>query len=1363
MTEHISEVQTPALNREDPLRVVLVDQSRDAHDEARDIADARLTEELGEGGRIKRVLNGVWKGNIAKDYYRQRYTHQALDSIHQSNDVLTGVGADQRTRALEATIERFSTDYDELIHIEAGEHREIQEDDSQLARGVKHLVREFAEGRLNAATLQEERTRLLNEYRREHGDDAFGGGVVTTDNLLSIAQAVAGAVEHGESLDYTLDRLQVITGEARSGVRTEVRYTAVDTVIDKLSKTKVGALVTPGTLATGVAAAAAIVRAGSHSVVGAAVKTLVPGAAAGLWAGLRENKRVKDERVQHAREMAMGGQLNEGDTRREQMERTRYESIAAVDLISHLNTTSSTETLQENGNEALQAALDALAAVQARIQLSDGKKIDLISYSSKGDVGEERMMLDIARREARLAVEAELSDEARAALGFEPETTVRDILQQRADLFAETLVNGENGLSEKDVAFTKLKRRRVAHAAAVGVATGVIGGLVVQEAVATIDPTRFGLVDMIRHEEAVPYGPDGQVHQTILGGAFRGSETTIHTGASSEYTSHQIGERGAIEVSNDHTLVTNPDGTMSLVDGNGHASVEGLTVDANGTLDQASLDKLDNSGMVVEDTSFDTSLTTTTTEQVSVGSYLENHADSTTKVQRDFWYGNDTPGVYDQNELRLYRGGSAAAPGIVDGGYQYTVAGMKPEGSWQGGESVDWNQAAESGNLFVAVSATPDSQVQPFMIPIGPDGAINISADSPAGQFFSNDNGSVSFNGTYMEVVQTAGVDPDGTVHIRPLATLVGDSNVHEIADTVTQVTTEHHAEYAITTNGYDTVQTNFTEMAPITPVASRRSLEVLAKARVEGGSTESRFGGYYSAEASPIEREHIKREASPRLQSNPDAELNPGEELDWYREEVRRRKGDAYVRALDEFIDTDPAMGTLSNNTESIVTIPVGAAYEADNIYGTLSLYAQQEKEGVDRSIILLNLNWLDTAQADATKAAAIERTIAEIDRARNDFPQLKISVMQREYSEAEATKTGGVIGYVAEDLVNATLLAAQRKIATGQMESTHDLLMIRGDADVKGLSRRQLVNFQRAVAGQKNIDIVKGVTRFGVQDQARFPGYGIVSNIMSSFQVQSTKENRVHTGGANFGVRVSTLAAVGGLGDMMSPDEDGVLIKQTGAGSDDVAIGKRVAAARNVEAYTSYGPSEPSSYGAGSSTKGVKRIQLVAGAAIDTSGDRLLAAYLAGENPHLVWNPEKTNGFAAGPGGYRSRDADASIVDSSQAENFSDDQVYTAIERALSYELRGSSESVGKTALFVLFHSVPGAYTLNRAWTGEAELKLTAAGRAFIKNRVERESNGQFGSYGLRKKRQLYGIVKEGAKRQPASSIPPLVSRLS
>ncbi len=1344
---------------DEALKFVLVDQSHDAINEARDLADARLDQELGEGGRFKKFVNGIWKGNIAKDYYRQKYIHQELDTMREANDVLAASPAERRIRATKATIDRFQSEYDELIHTNAGEHREVQTEDSALATGIKKIVRDFAYGELSAQSLQEERTRLLNEYRATHGAEAAGKGLVTTDNLLDIARAVVGMVEHTESLDRAskidaiVDNMQVVTGEARNGVRTEARYNKVDKVIEKLADKKITSLITPGTLAVGVAAAGSIARLGSHSVIGAVTKTLLPGAAAAAWAGLRENRRVKDERTQHAREMATGGQFDsEHDKRRIEMEKTRYETIAALDLIGHLQTVGDEETLDNGGNDALQVALDALAAVQARVDLSDGKKLDLISYSSKTDVGEERMMLDLARREARLAVEARLTDEARQALGLSPQASVNGLITQRSLLVSRVFVEGEGGMNERDKAFAKLKAKRVTNAVAVGAVTGIVGGLVVQEAVAAIDPSRFGLIDAIRGDAALAQ-PDGSVHQTILAGALRGDESIVHTDASTTYESYETATNGSIELSDDHELITNEDGTIDLKDANGHVSVEGLVVDGNGTFDQASLDKLDAAGMVVEDHSFDQDVTTTTTQTVSTEQYLANHAAESTHVTRDFWYDNDTPAPnYDENELRVYRGGSDAAPGIVEGGYQYTVAGMHADGSWQGGERVDWNQAAASGNLFVAVSGTYDSQGNPFMIPIGPNGEVNIPADSPAGQFFANENNSVAFNGAYMEIVQTAGVDAEGTVHIRPLATLVGDTSVHEVNDTVTTVTTEHHAEYTITTDGYDTTQENFTEMAPITPIASRRSMEALATPETPGGVEQP---SYHGGERGAAYRARVIEESSPRIQAGGEAVLKPREELDWFHDNLARRMGEEYVRDVTAFVQNNPELSRMSNETETIVTMPVGGAFESETIYSTLATFALQDKEALAKTTLLLNVNWYDTAVDDPDSLAAIQKTIAEIDRAKADFPQLSVSVMQKEYVQSDVERTGGVLGYVVNDLVNTSLLALRSRMESGAMDSTHDVLVLRSDADVRGLSRTQLRNMQRSLRENTDVDVFKGATRFGVGEQRQFPGFGIVTNFSSALQMASTQENSIHTGGANFAVRASTLAAIDGLGYASPERAVGPYEKWTGVAADDVEIGNRISAARRVGQ-----PSNGYSGTTGDTTK-TRRVKLVSGAAIDTNAQRLLPYYLEGRSFQDAWE----TGFSSEAGEYIGREAGARAIENApKRENYNGSEVYSFIEKNLSTELGfSSSDAAARKTLALFFAGVSSAYTISGSIGGgknSVRFTLTDKGREFIKNRVERESNGKFGSYGLRKMRQLYGVTNPGAKRQPASSTAPLVS---
>ena len=1356
----MSEVTPASLPTNDSLKLVILDQSKDARDAARDQADERLSEELTEGGRVKRFVNGIWKGNVAKEFYRQRYTQEALGHIEESQNVLThetGLSIESRGRAINATIERFQTEHDEVIHVDAGEKREILDADSEIATTFKSLIRRYAQGDLNDTTLREERTRFMQAYRENHNEAAFGEGLVTTDNMTEIARAVMGAVEHGESLDHVIANMQVVTGEARSGVRTEARYNKVDAVIDKLSKSKVGSIVGPEIVVSAVTLAATAAKWGSQSVLSATLKTIAPGAGAGVWAGLRENKRMKDERSQHSREMAQGKEFSSDADRRNEIEATRYESVSAQYLTDSVREFSEAERLDE-GDEALKAALDALAQVQSRIDLSNKRNIDLISYSDAAAVGDERMALDVARAEARVALEHRLTPEVRDALGLESDVSVRDLVNQRSLDYIELI---DEDLSAKDRAFKILKAKRVAKAAAIGVATGLVGGVIAQEFIAAADPTRAGLFEKAWGAKN-EISADGLQHQTLLEGFAEGGDRVLHTDASDIYRAYPTAadsELGSLSLSNDHTMVENGDGTISLVDPNGHATVEGLAINPDGSLPQESLDRLDAAGMAVEDHSFDKEITTTTSVEVNGDQFVQNHLAETTQVKRDFWYGNDTPGVYDQNELRVFWGGQG---GIVDGGYQLSAAGMTAGGSWQGGESVDWNQASANGNLFMSISATVDTQTQTFMVPIGPDGAINIPADSPAGHFFTNVDGHAKFTGAYAEVVQTAGVDENGVVHMRPLATLVGSGGDGPITDTVVTTTTEHHAEYIITTEGYDTTVQNFTEAAPVLPIASRRSME----AALRTSENETRGGYYYGRGYNEREREQVRSELSPRLSNDPNVQLNVGEELNWFRGEVRRVKGDAYVQEIETFVDNDPSMQRISGTTESIVTIPVGAAFEADNIYGTLSLYAQQDAEGLAKTAVLLNVNWLDTAAADENKMALIQKTISEIERAKVDFPDLIISYMLKEYSQQQAEETGGVIGYVVEDLVNASLLAVQRKIETGAIESSHDVVLVRGDADAKGLSRTLLRNFQRTLAENKDLDVLKGAIRYGAEESRRFPGYGIVSSLMTSFQILATQDNVIHTGGINFGVRASTLAAVGGLGEMLVENEAGSLVRWTGAGSDDVAIGRRIALARRVERNNSqqYNSVYSNRQSSAQRTGSIKRVKLVAGAVTDTSADRLLPMYLNGDSPHNVWNPGLATGYAAGPGGYRDRLADADVTADAQREDFNKMDVYKGIENAMSLELSWASEASGRKALAIYFASVPGAYRVTgRFGDGSVRFELTDKGREFIKNRVERETNGRFGSYGMRKMRQLYGVTNQGSKRQPASNLPPLVSPLS
>jgi hypothetical protein len=1363
---------------EEALRLVLVDQSRDAHDEARDAADARLDQELGEGGRTKRFLNGIWKGNVAKDFYRQKYVNQALESIQDSNTIMADAPAERRTRAVEATIERFQSDFDEVIHTEAGESREVQAEDSQLTRGIKKIIHNFVEGNLDAATLQEERTRFLIEYRKQHGTESLGQGIVTTDNLLQIAQTVAGAVEHGESLDNALGKLQVITGEARNGARTEARYTAPDKAVDWLSKRGIASFVTPGALAVGIAAAASLARVGSHSVVGAVTKTILPGAAAAGWAGLRENKRTKDERSQHAREMAVGGQFEAGDKRRVEMDAVRYESISAVDLIGHLKEVGDSERVTSGSSEAVQAALDALAAIQARVQMSDKEKIDLISYSEKADVGEERMMLDLARREVRLALEAGLTNDIRTNLAIDHDKAVSDVIQERADWFAEGL---EEEMSDKDAAFNKLKRHRVAKAAAIGLATGVLGGLIVQEAVAAVDSTRFGLIDTIRGESAVP-NSDGTVHQTILEGMVRGDESTVHTDASTSYESYSTGTNGTVELSDDHTLITNEDGTSSLVDANGNASVEGLVFEENGALNGESIDKLYAAGVTIEDTTSLKVVTETVNQDVSTEQYLQNHLSESTHVKRDFWFGNNTPNIYDENELRVYRGGSAKAPGIVDGGYQYSIAGMSPEGSYQGPESVDWNQASANGNLFVAISGTLDGQGEPFMVPIGPDGSVNISADSPAGKFFSNENNAVSFNGAYMEVVQTSGQDADGTVHIRPLATVIGGNNVETITDTVTTEKPVNYPHYTLTTNGFDTAQSNFTEMAPITPIASRRSMEALQNdaERTYGSNGETatspeaqnnaeatNYG--YEAQLNPEKLQSWESERSEKLRNNPNAELQTAEEVNGYYERQRIKKGEEYVAEIEARIEQSEVLKKIGTDSRAIVVMPVGAAQESENIYKALSLYAQQDEEAQRSTTVLMNVNWIEGAMDDPLKRANIEKTFSEIERAKADFPSLNIAhftkVWEREWVDTVRVDSNGrggkIYGEVIKTLYDTAAYSVRRGINEGRIAPDQDLLLITNDADQLGMNRHYLKHYIEAEEKSKDSDAFIGTIRWGVDTAKDFPGYHVSQLFMQAMNIAATRPTghalAPATIGPNAAFRVSTYAAVGGCDDR----------NDLGAGADSV-LGRKILAARGrlpikgssygvagVNATTTY---SGSSVGPGSRERVIRQ---VIGSDVDSAPGRLLDSGYRSEK----FIPYSWSDFDSGS----TRETDKGNPNLIKKEDPKNDfePIKGRVEGQITDFINQwyPDAPTASLTLSMMFPDKPELGAKAQAWSlkKDSEDKYTFAftpdGARRFQNSLLRDGKSRFDPISNRILRRTYGEVKPTAKRQPQAEQPPLV----
>lgn len=1311
--------------------VVLVDQSQDARDFARDRADARLTEELNEGGRFKRFAKGIWKGNIARDYYRQKYIREARADIEANQDVLTHevADADRRGRAIQSTIDRFQSEHDGLIHEEAGENRQELESESGIAQGLKGIIAEYARGGLSDEALQEERTRVIEAYREAHGEEALGEGLVQVDNILTIARSVRGAVEHGESLDNIMRGMRIITGEARTGARTEANYDRVDRVMDRLADSRIGSVVAPEILTAAVTSAASVLRIGSRAAIGAAAMTVIPGLGSGIVAGLRERKRTKDERTQHAREMAQGKQYEDGDERRTEMEATRYETRSATELHDELRSHFSNENLDEGGHEALQVALDALTAAEVRVNYSDRAMIDLVSYSDVALVNEERLKLDIAIAEAKVHANRRLTPEARTALGLEESGTLDEYLDGRANEFYELV---DEDISTKDSTARRLELRRSVKAGVIGFGGGLIAGTLAQEIGAMVSDTRAGLVEKLWNADNKLY--NGTEHQTLLNGVF--GEDKVQAATSGNYNTEIIEGKSTFSVSSEYSIGKNDDGTLSILGSDGGAVSEHLKLNEDGTLTPESMEQLRQHGAVVEDLSFSKETTAIENRTVSVDEFLQNHQDETTRITRDLWYDNNT-GAFDRNELGLHWSGAGVDP---QGNYQMNVSTMTNLGSSHGGEAVGWASEAQTGNLQLAISATQDSQAEVFMVDINPDGSINIPHDSTAAKFFDTSNGEPIFKGQYAEVVQKSGLDANGVEHVRPLATLVGEGNITSLEDSVETKTTVLEPNYKISlpTHEADT----FVEMAPVISVNSRRALgRLVEKSPVRNGYYGYEYG--YGTGAEYWTR--WKTERSPRLQRDPDADLNTGQELAWYHKQQEKVRGKSYVNEINRYVESDQVLDRLGNETKAIVCIPVAAANESENIYRTLSMFARQDdKDARDSSVVLLNVNWKESLEGDPDQLAKIEKTKAEIERAKADFPEIRIASFEKVWTnEFIAEKEGKIYGEVIKVLYDTAAVALDKANQEGRRDPSTEALLITNDADTEGMSRTYLRNYINTFENSPKNDVFSAMIRRGVSSYKDFPGYGVASEFYAIANMVMLRQQKMGNGGfttegPNAGIRMSMYAAMGGVEE------------RVGAGADAV-LGQRIAAARR----------EPSNQSRLSRLRGVEpkpgsnRVigRLVAGAQIDTLPDRLLGAYRQGK-----WIARGWDNFDSG--GYEGREA------SMAAGTLSSENPETDID-AIAQRIEASVEGFGSNwyrdpgviasaAALAFGVNNPSEELYTIAWNGPSsnptslQFKFTEKGKQQLKERLLKDRSGRRDRFGDRLDRQLYGRNATGSTKR-------------
>ena len=1295
-----------------PLTIAVVDQSRDINAAARDYVETRIREENYEfaenHGKIRKLLHNIWRGEngIATPYVRNKYYEEGK-RIAKENGI-TSLYTDDKSlweAATGATIDRFASEYDESIHLEAGERRKDLADDSPFGKSVKKLIENFAKGdsRLgDKKSFDEAKNRILRQLNQYgNGDGLIGEGDLKIDNIWEIAQAVKERIDHGESVDAVIQGMKIYSGESRSGVRTEAYQSKVDKVVEKVQSSRVGSLVRPGTIGLAAAVATGVWRVGKGSLVKTLGVTVLPGGLTGVLSGVRECRRLGKERSVHSREMAQGGSFD-NESRREEMDKYRYNTVSAEHLTNSLR-----EFIDRDdpSPEELQKGYESLVEAASRTAMSDRERADFISYSSAENVEIERFDLDVAIAEAKVKLKGklgELPEEFRRDLGIDKNDTINDAINKSTELM-QSLSEDKN---KKDKLFKRLRLKRAATSAAIGFASGLAASVVVQEAAALFDSGYDGLL-----ERAISGDTKGD-RQTVLDAIFHREGSSGNTILSSDtYSSHSIGNGdGNVKLPDNYKFTYNDDGTANIIGPDNKLFAHNISFEANGSLSQSSQEYLQGKGVVIENLSSTVDGKELMSRDLSVNEYLDHYQSKTTNITRDFWYDNNTPGVSDGNELNLHWEERGA-----DGSIRLSIANMTSDGSYYGYDGASWSDGAQNGSLKFAVSASIDNQDRVFMVDIAPDGSINIPPDSPVASLFSVDeHGQMEFNGAYGEVVSVQDVDSDGITHVAPMATMEGNNSITTIPTPV-EVPTSHIAyETKMTFPPMEVSKPNVVEGFGAPGLVTRKPLEKIARRR--SNYYNQYRNGYAERYESQLE------DISPRLKENSNATLELGEEAVRYKQWLAGTRGSDYVDQIEQGINNSKELQQAPGDIDFVVTIPVAAASESENIYNTLGLLARQDNDDIEKSLILLNVNWLDEAKSDSKKASNIRKTIAEIDRARKDFPHLRIATIEREYNRESVEKTGGVIGYVAQDLQSAALLWLQQQIENGKRSPSQDAIIQRYDADIRGMSKHAWRDIRRAFSKYPETDIFKGVTRFGTDQYEKYPGFGLVMDMETNISAIRAIGGDVGTGGANFGARASTVAAVNGIGDVRV---------YSGAGSDDIEIGARINTAR-AGRFTDGSNGGYYNYNGSVSANVNRRVgRLVSGSTVDTDAERLISRYMDGKFWQSVWFNESGPGaFSDGAGGYSPRTSG-----SHNRQNRSDKlsaKMIKVLELNMSEELAIAGPEYRARVLSLVFKNVPGAYTLEDTDNG-VKFKFTKAGRKYIKKYLK--------SFGRSKHDQLYG----------------------
>jgi hypothetical protein len=847
------------------LQVQVVDVSSGVISNARDRAEQYINEKTGpnaEGGFFKRMVNKVWTGNLARDAIRNAQTIKARNEIIENGNLYAAQGFDKRyhDNAAEAVTERFiSQDRtgDDYAQTHPGESN--NEVDDQMGSRIKELVLQYARGDINEEALEEEKKQILSDFGTAAGQEDRNKGLMYADNIIDVAKNAKAAVDHNVGLEDIDKALKSMYGEARMGVRTEAELTKVEKIVEKMAKY--------GFNETAVGIAANVAIAASAFAVKGAIKAATMGAATGVvaaaWAGARESARVKRDRGVSAREDAESG-IVDG-----KMEDQLYQKRSAKQLSAEISTAYTDMTSDPT---SIENALRSVVNARIRIRKSDQENIDLISYSSKVNVEQERAELNYQIAMARFSIDNAIKNANPAEMataGLEGKS-LDQLLDERSNDVIDAI---DMDRTIKDEAFQTMRKNQVAKMAAIAFVTGETAALVAQELAAAAVDSHQGLFEGRNpdHSEA-----------TVLA-SFKnwlsGNEAVAKVGPllSGDTVTEKISDDLSLNMPKGFSLSQDPtSGELTFLGADNQPIGESFALDPAANPAEVLQQKLDAEGydvQIVSQTVNDNGEQVIQNAPLSPQEYINQHPDEFTHIKRDMWYDNNTK-KFDFKELGLQLGGENGTGVDADGNYILRMAGFDEAGNvTHGAASAHLAELQREGKFQLALSMDKSTQPYASMIEFNDKGEAIIQKGSPASQLFEMRDGKLKFEGGYAEASEVREVGPDGRQVIRPIATLSGENSV-------TGITPATHEQLVVDITSRAAALEDLPTRVPIAaPIYGRTGLR-----------TESYDGAYpegpdqITPYPAPRPATELARVPGADLAPQPEAPIAPSTDVELYR-----------------------------------------------------------------------------------------------------------------------------------------------------------------------------------------------------------------------------------------------------------------------------------------------------------------------------------------------------------------------------------------------------------------------------------------------------------------------------------------------